>query len=409
MRPEWFKTRGYKHLDAPVGDAFAERVCDSQFVKIHSWLPLIRYIKRVKRYKPTQGQTEYKERPIMYASHRDACILAKFSHELNILLDKFYIANNLSEHVIAYRKLGRANYHFSSHAYSFALATAPCVILCFDITGFFDNLDHSILKDRLKRILALKELPDHWYKVFRHVTAFRSIERSDLEEHPVFGSRFDLKSDAPIATIAEVKQAGIAISVNPDDCGIPQGTPISSSLSNLYMMDIDSGMSSICNERKALYQRYSDDIIVICRLEDEADICDVLQSSVEKHKLKIKDEKTERLVFQAGDTGSIQYLGFNMSQSGVAIRSASLARQWRKLKRSVRRTKRKGMAEMRAGRSSMIYTKKLRKLLSPIGVRNFSQYARRSSKAFGSKDIVKQVRGLERAADKAIRELKELV
>jgi hypothetical protein len=47
----WFKTRGYRHFDAPVGIRYGEHVCDLSFVEHHSWLPLIHYVKRVKRYK----------------------------------------------------------------------------------------------------------------------------------------------------------------------------------------------------------------------------------------------------------------------------------------------------------------------------------------------------------------------
>jgi len=160
MKPEWFRARGYKHFDTPVGAGFVERVADPKFVEKHSWLPLIHYTRRIKRYKPKDGQTVWKDRPIMYASHRDACILSKYAFKLISALDEYYEQNSLCEHVIAYRKLGKSNYDFSSDAYRFSIANAPCVVLCFDITGFFDNLDHSILKSRLKKILQVEKLSD---------------------------------------------------------------------------------------------------------------------------------------------------------------------------------------------------------------------------------------------------------
>lgn len=54
------------------------------------------------------------------------------------------------------------------------------MVLCFDITGFFDNLDHAILKRRLKELLGVTELPPDWYAVFRHVTRFSRVERRAL-------------------------------------------------------------------------------------------------------------------------------------------------------------------------------------------------------------------------------------
>src|SRR5262249_30767686 len=153
---DWFKPRGYRHFDVPVGLSFVASASSPAFVAKHSWLPLIHYVKRVKRYKAKDGKTVYKDRDIMFASHRDACILAKYAHEVGNLLDRHYRLSKLSDHVIAYRRLGQANYDFAARAYRFAKEHQPCVILCFDITGFFDHLDHGILKDRLKRLLGVK-------------------------------------------------------------------------------------------------------------------------------------------------------------------------------------------------------------------------------------------------------------
>lgn len=407
MKPEWFKSRSYKHFDAAVGEAFADKSCNPLFVKSHAWLPLIHYTKKTKRYKPQEGRTVYKDRPIMYASHRDACILSKYASDLDAALDTYYEQNGLCSHVIAYRKLGKSNYDFSAEAYNFCHENSPCMVLCFDITGFFDNLNHHILKNRLKRVLSVHELTEDWYKVFRNITRFRKILRSDLEAHRVFGPRLKMRSREPIATIAAVKSAGLRIIQNCDDFGIPQGTPISSSLSNLYMIDVDKTMSSICLKYEALYQRYSDDILIVCNAVNKDEIEAALHSVIADHKLEIKEEKTDRVNFDAENPEVFQYLGFNISPDGATIRPGSLARQWRRAKRSIARIKRIGEAAVAAGKAKKIYTKKLRRKLSPVGARNFSSYARRSAEAFGSKKIVRQVRRLEEMADKAIREIKD--
>jgi RNA-directed DNA polymerase len=145
----------------------------------------------------------------MYASHRDACILSKYAWELSTALDQYYEDHGLGTHVIAYRKLGRSNYDFSADAFTFASANPNCVVLCFDITGFFDHIDHWILKDRLKRVLRTSELTSDWYAVFRHVTQFKMIERADLAAHPTIGPRLTLRLLEPLATIATVISEGI--------------------------------------------------------------------------------------------------------------------------------------------------------------------------------------------------------
>jgi RNA-directed DNA polymerase len=100
-----------------------------------------------------------------------------------------------------------------------------------------------------------------------------------------------------------------------------------------------------------------------------------------------------------------RFPGPALSPDGAVIRSSSLARQWRKAKRSIARAKKIGDIAIAGGKAKKIYTKKLRRRFSPVGVRNFSSYSRRSADAFGSKKIARQVRRLESKTDKAIRDL----
>jgi RNA-directed DNA polymerase len=402
MEPPWFLPRRYKHLDSPVGAAYAQRLAEQTGILKHEWSPLIHYVKRTKRYHPLDGLTVVKDRDIMYASHRDACILSKYAALLTVVLDTQYERERLTTNVIGYRRLGRSNYDFSADAYHFASQNLPCVALCFDIEGFFDNLDHRILKKQLLRILAVEELPDDWYQVFRHVTKFSYIERSDLVAHPTFGPRLRSPTREPVATISEIKAAGIPIKRNVNEYGIPQGTPISSGFSNLYMMDLDHEIAALCRSCNALYQRYSDDILVVCALDHEEEIQLALHAATDMHKLTIKDEKKERALFHLMVPEVFQYLGFNISPNGVVIRPGSLARQWRKVKRGIRKTRKIGETAITKGNAGKIYTKRLRRRFSPVGARNFSAYARRAAKAFGCKKIIRQVLRLERMADQAI-------
>jgi hypothetical protein len=72
-------------------------------------LPLLHYTKSEKRYKkcPKTGTRTItsKDRPIKYASHRDACILSLYASTLNNLLDAHYDATGLSDSVLAYAGL----------------------------------------------------------------------------------------------------------------------------------------------------------------------------------------------------------------------------------------------------------------------------------------------------------------
>lgn len=341
----------------------------------------------------------------MYASHRDACILSKYASDLTRRLDAFYHHKGLTEHVIGYRRLGKSNYDFAAAAAQFARDNATCVVLCFDVSGFFDTLDHGLLKGQLKRLLGTAELSKEWYSVFRHVTRFSYVNLDALAAHPVFGPKLRSKKPEPVASIAEVKAAGIPITSNPNSFGIPQGTPISSVFSNLYMVEVDQIMAALCRDHGALYQRYSDDILVICKPEHEAMIQAALMDAILAAKLTINTKKTERAVFDGSGTGGFQYLGFNVTERGASIRPSSFARQYRKLKYSLNRTRQLGELAIAEGRADKIFTKRLRRRFYPVGVRNFSAYGRRAEKAFGAGHIARQIRRLERRADQAIRDL----
>ena len=184
MRLEWFKPRNYKHFDLPVNEAFAKQVTKPDFVSRHSFSPLIHYLKTEKRYKKCVKTgsriIDEKKRPIKYASHRDACILSYYAYRLNESLGHYYELNGLGNSVIAYRALGKANYDFAADALSFAQTNSPVMILAFDVTGFFDNLDHDLLKQRFRTILEVPKLPEDWFKVFRFISRYHYIDKDSL-------------------------------------------------------------------------------------------------------------------------------------------------------------------------------------------------------------------------------------
>ncbi len=413
---DWHKPRQYKHFDGPVSDKFLANVKDAKFVAQHAFSPLIRYYKQTKRYKPKDNITKTKNRPIMYASHRDACILSYYTNSLNMRLGEFYNESGLSDFIIAYRALGRANYHFSADVYNFALANSPCVILAFDVSGFFDNLDHGFLKSRLKRLLGVSSLAPDWLRVLRAVTRYHYVDLDELKTNPAFAKRLKLPGTAPIATVQEIKAAAIRFQPNEKGtAGIPQGTPISAALSNLYMMDFDVKAAAACTTFGALYRRYSDDILVVCSPNEADRLERMIETLVADERLDLSADKTERTFFDAR-CGAVspngrcaQYLGFVYYPGGAGLRPSSLSRQWRKMKRSVARTRKAAESGIAAGRSTKVFTKKLRRRFSPLRFRNFSSYARRSAKVFGTGEkITKQVRRFERFFEREVRSLQSL-
>ena len=370
-------------------------------------------MKLERRYRKTEAKTVDKQRPIMFASHRDACILSWYARCLNARLEGLYSRYGISDSVIAYRRLGLGNHDFAAEAYAFAKSKAPVTILAFDVTSFFDTLDHLLLKQRLKGVLGVAELDSDWYKIFRAMTRYRYVLLNELKAHEQFGPRIATFSREPIASVAELKAAAITFHGNPSPgSGIPQGTPISSAFSNLYMIDFDRLLHAYANSIGGFYRRYSDDILLICP-SAEADAAEAkVGELIALDRLQLNHKKTERTLFDpasSGDAKPAQYLGFVLSTSGVSIRGSSLSRQWRKMRRAIKRTRKAAERAIGTGTSKQVYTKRLRRRFTAVRVRNFSSYARRSASILDDcRPVRRQLRRFERAVEKEIRALKSL-
>jgi hypothetical protein len=195
--------------------------------------------------------------------------------------------------------------------------------------------------------------------------------------------------------------------------GIPQGTPISAAISNVYMIEFDAAARAYCDKFGALYRRYSDDILVVCKPVDADAIEAEIMRLIAEEKLEIAPHKTEKTYFSDVVTASrtsraAQYLGFTFDEAGVAIRENSLARQWRKMRRAMRRARKSAAWRESIGKPGKVQMRKLYLRFSFIkvsdgratrAVRNFSSYGRRSAAAFGPREkISRQVKRLERAA-----------
>lgn len=343
----------------------------------------------------------------MFASHRDACVLSKYSADLVSRLDKWYTANGLDETVIAYRSLGLSNYHFAKRVEDFVRSHPSLTVMCFDVTGFFDNLDHKLLKSRLKWILGCKDLEEDWYSVLRAVTRYHFINLEDLKKHDHLAIRIKERKRHPLATIVDIKALGVRIEKNPKAVGIPQGTPISASLSNLYMTAFDLEMEAEATKRGALYQRYSDDILLACPPTRANVLKALVEEKLVEHGLELQSAKTDIVTLHApASTLTFQYLGYQLGHVDARLRLKSLSRQWRTAKRAVKKTERVGLAAIRAGSAKQIFTRKLHMRFTGAGGRNFLAYAGRSADTLASPVIRKQAKKLHRFMNRELARLR---
>lgn len=342
----------------------------------------------------------------MYASHRDACILSCYSAKLTALLDHWYSKSNLDDTVVAYRSLGKGNYHFAERVQSYVHAHNNITVMCFDVSGFFDNLRHALIKERLRWVLGCCEIPADWYAIFKFMTKHRHVLLDDLKSHPTFSSRMESRKQVPVATLRELTVAGIKITPNPNAFGIPQGTPISASLSNLYMTGFDEELAAEANARGALYQRYSDDILIACKPSDGDKLEALVDAMLKARGLDLQRQKTERKTLAGKGALSFQYLGYQLGHCDARVRPGSLARQWRTARRAVRKAERAGKKAIAAGDAKTTFTRKLHRRYNDAGTRSFMAYAKRSAVILDSPTMKKQTKRLRRFINREMARLK---
>lgn len=182
----WFKKRKYLHFDSPISfDKANKIVSEPSCISKWNFFPFLRMTIKSKKIINKNGEKEKKEkiRDISYASHIDSHIYSYYSKILSEKYEKIINSYNLNKNIICFRKIpdtnnkGQCNIHFAKKAFSDISSMAPCDVLCFDIKGFFDNLDHIILKKMWNHILGTERLPKDHFQIFKSLTNYSYVDR----------------------------------------------------------------------------------------------------------------------------------------------------------------------------------------------------------------------------------------
>ena len=260
--------------------------------------------------------------------------------------------------------MGKSNIHFANSAFNYITSTDRCFIFITDFSSFFDTLNHQLLKTSLKRIWKENNskntsLPDDLYTIYKHITKFSYIEKSDIdkiidEENPTNAKcRYYLENLSFNSFKAHVKK-------NTNTFGIPQGSPISAVLSNIYMADFDIGLNKIVSERwHGKYMRYSDDILIAIPLTESDNINNIKSEisqyfTLNAHVAKINSKKTHSLIYYdqkftdlcTQKRTHLDYLGFIFDGKSKRIRQRSIGKYFYRSRRKAintgRQIERKG-------------------------------------------------------------------
>ncbi|TCO73711.1 antiviral reverse transcriptase Drt2 [Chromatocurvus halotolerans] len=416
----WYRHRNYLHFDNPLGKKSAEALVKNPLrVKSHSFYPLISYeIESIKIAKDAaSGSIEKKKkpRPIRYAAHADSHIYSFYSTILSQKYEDLLRDKALSEHVLAFRPLGKNNIDFAAEAFEDIRVMGTCAAVALDITGFFDNIDHAILKDAWCDLLGEARLPGDHFAIFKSLTAYSYVPKLALyrqlgiSQHNPKNNR---KRVCEPRIFREIVRGGNLITTNENAYGIPQGSPISALLSNIYMVEFDEEASKLARSINGKYYRYCDDILFIVPIDQKDRIANKAKTMIRGLKLEINKKKiavrsfTQRGNIQRADY-PLQYLGFTFDGERILIRSAALARYSDKMKRGVKfakatMRKRNGLRVLRGEPVKPLYRKSLYRLYSHVGRRNFLSYGYRAARRMNSPAIKRQLKPLWRRLEEEI-------
>lgn len=458
----WFRPRAYVHLTRKLtykDERFVRsKASNSSYVERHAFYPLIHRIKAHRRYKklPFQNQGKKrghfyfengdlvhnkKERHLFYSNHLDTHIYAYYasSEKLGGCYESYLKDHpGLSECITAYRKIPvtkhpscqthKSNIHFAKEVFDHIYQQEYCVALAFDIEKFFDSLDHKYLKKSWKRVLSeeteegfLTSLPKDYYNIYRSLTRFSYVDFEDLMREFEIKHANDLKRKDARSYCSSNKEFRKRIiekgfvkfnpNRNPEGkrIGIPQGTPISALLANIYLLEFDEFVyEEVVVKRKSFYRRYSDDIVIVCPPYLKHEITCLIVNKIKEFRLQINEEKKEESHFYDNPVGKLsskypfRYLGFEFDGQKIRLKSSSLARFYRKMKTAVRaRAWRANRSRSKSpDKNSKIFRSKLYKNYSHlrgkayfknsnIYMGNFITYANKAHRIMGERSAIR--------------------
>ena len=343
-------TKPYAHFDLRVSlsmPSIRKYVMDRTKIVTHSFYPFIHFEKKNSRYGKKGPK---KPRELYYCSHLDRCVYQRYAFLLNYQYNIWACENNIDDVAIAYRdNLGKNNIDFAKDAFDAIRSFPQCFIFVGDFTNFFDNLEHQYLKKMMCEVLGVERLPQDYFSVFKNITRFSSWDWKDSvkaagENIAERGVRKKINSKETLLTKEQFQKNKKDIKKNISGVGVPQGSPISAVLSNIYMIKFDKDIKRYVICKGGIYMRYSDDFIIVLPYERDAEIADFTSyifSYVESMKglIDLQKEKTscytykDEVIYEGDQPSSINYLGFLFDGKSIRIRPRAITKYYYRMRR----------------------------------------------------------------------------
>jgi len=439
------KKKSYLHFDNKIKDhqQFLPLISSPKRIAKHSFLPFIKFDKPKYKYKKVDGKRilikkengKLKVREIMYAGHLDALIYIWYQTILENLYEQALKKMDLESVVLAYRQIldekgdGKCNINFAHEVFTYIRKKGDdTVALAFDIENFFPSLSHTYLKEKWCEILGISQLTEDHYNVFKSLTKYSYInldkdvkkilkistpgQKAHSHKNNLLGlkkfSGVEFRKLRKLLRSLENEKRGVLVK-NVTSKGIPQGSPLSGLLANIYLLDFDREMNRMLTDAGGIYRRYSDDVIVVCSHEKAKKIESELKELISAQKdlngvpfLSVKDSKTHRILFKQdkdilkpysldekhenlAKRKVLQYLGFEFDGENVFLRSGSVAKFYNQLNSRIKRLK-------KHFKYGPLLKRKLFRMHTPLGKRNFFSYLNKAKKIISNNKFDRQLR-----------------
>ena len=377
---EWKpELKRYPHFDRHLSeDKILSIVTNPAHVARNAFFPFMLYNKKVGRF-----DRKEKVRPIRYAARRDAYIYAYYRHLLSDLYEAKLKELGIADCPIAYRKIpvsaenlkGKCNIHFAKEAFQQITSMGSCYALAMDISSYFESLDHNKLYQTWCDLLGVESLPPDHEAVYKAITRYTVVDLDECYKRLGYKGTIEIngvkkwgftcdprKIRMQLCPMRDFRQkicgqGGMHSQLtvqNKEVYGIPQGSPISDLLANIYLLDFDKKMADYATANGAYYRRYSDDILFICPANADllAEAMQMIRDDITNAgpQLLIKDEKTNLTQFTkagdeviatpllpAGKHKPFEYLGFAFDGKTVQLRDSTLSKYYRKMTFGIRK------------------------------------------------------------------------
>jgi hypothetical protein len=457
---DWFKIKRYPHIGLPLNYSDRHKwiekyVTTPEMIAKHSFLPFIHKTSKVKKFRKVYSnkdgkvhdsykvgnkilrKVDEKKRELFYASHMDSLIFSYYAkllsecYEKKIKLPEY----NLDEVVNAYRSIpvnpkkenssNKCNIDFANDVFKYVLnyKEEDFAVIAFDISSFFDNLNHKKLRQIWAEVIEETKLPPDHFNIFKNITRFSHVDIVDIFEEfkdKIYTRNINKKGEPleikqkKVDTIRYLRnQNAIAFCTKEDffnlkgkllqpsktkklkdgkivyrNFGIPQGSPISSVLANIYLLHFDKIVNKFITVNGGIYRRYSDDIVVVCPIKVKESLKEIVYKEIANFDLEIQKHKTQIFQFK-WENGKLLcgqefdgitnwnknfiYLGFEFDGTSVLLKSASISGYYRKMKRAIRRAKHYSTSRFSANKG-VIFKRRIFKKFSYKGAKRTRKF-----------------------------------